>query len=729
MSFTCLLAKRPLHRHSWWFEGGVESGCDAPIQKQALQDVLQVMLGVKVLDAGDVAGHKRRREDKEKSRKGKKRDKQRDGDRQEKVKAGADDEAAVDMFERVFAAPEPARQDALEEPAAKEHSPSKPLGNHVDPTVPPRGKTTVGDGGASWRMKALKRAQMQAEEQGSSLRDVVSQRWGSVAELATDVDKAAPMGAHRQFSRGMKSKMKRPAASYGSQGDGGHGRSRSQISRDGFWGEGTGEGSMRERSRELGEYDDVVKRAARDMNRFANDGSFMNQFNKSQEAADTPARVDDWTNVEGQAPRKPPVEAEGRAPRAPSRPTSAPSHARNAANISVPRDNNSVAAMLRARLGGKTVQAPATESLGTQEGDREPDQAPATVHLPMVDARGRAAPGAFGRETTAQAHTEPAAEADLDLQTMVRRVKHGTEEGMNDVIARNIAKNSYYRETAADDEYDFDVGTDVLTAQKVSKRGKKAPSAELERKEKARQINEYRRMSKTQNHCRLCLEKNDANAHLTVSMSPSAYLALPDRGRLVPGHCCIVPVEHIASSRLADENTWEELRNFKKCVLQMMQSRGMECIFFETALDVTSTISKHHARIDCVPVSPEVMDKAPMYFKKAIEDATSDWAQHASKGCIETESRHLQRKIPPNFPYVHIEFGLSRGFVSVIDEPREFDRNFCRRVILGLLESSGNSNEREASAMQAKGSREGREVQKAWTNEFKSEYAAFNWVP
>ena len=104
----------------------------------------------------------------------------------------------------------------------------------------------------------------------------------------------------------------------------------------------------------------------------------------------------------------------------------------------------------------------------------------------------------------------------------------------------------------------------------------------------------------------------------------------------------------------------------------------MECIFFETALDVTSTISKHHARIDCVPVSPEVMDKAPMYFKKAIEDATSDWAQHASKGCIETESRHLQRKIPPNFPYVHIEFGLSRGFVSVIDEPREFDRNFAR---------------------------------------------------
>jgi hypothetical protein len=692
------------------------------------------MLGVKVLDAEDEAEHKRRREDKDKSRKGKKRDRQRDGDRQAKDRA---DEAAVEMFDRVFAAPAPVGQDgAPEEPTTKVQAPGKPAGNHVDPTVPPKGSFTVGDGGASWRMKALKRAQTQAEEQGSSLRDVVSQRWGSVAELATDADKAAPMGAHRQFSRGMKSKMKRPGASYGSQGEGGHGGRRTEASQGGYRDAGRAEGTRRERAAERGEYDDVVNRAARDMNRFANDGSFMDQFNKSHESAyqNPPSRTGERRVSEQRAAGKPPVEAEEGGPPVPARPTSGPSHARNISsseNTSMPRDNNSVAAMLRARLGGKVkppdisqAPSPQEEAIGGQ-----PDRAPATVHLPMVDARGRAAPGAFGRETAAQAHTVPAAEADLDLQTMVRRVRHGTEEGMNDMIARNISRNAYYRETAADDEYDFDVGTDVLAAPKVSRRGKKDPNAELERKEKSRQINEYRRMNKFQNQCRMCLDKNDANAHLTVSMSPSAYLALPDRGRLVPGHCCVVPVDHIASSRLADENTWEELRNFKKCVLQMMQGRGMECIFFETALDVTSTISKHHARIDCVPVSPQVMDKAPMYFKKAIEDATSDWAQHASKGCIETESRHLQRKIPPNFPYVHIEFGLSSGFVSVIDEPKEFDRNFCRRVILGLLESSGNGSEREASAMQAKGSREGREVQKTWTNQFKQEYSGFDWVP
>ena len=41
------------------------------------------------------------------------------------------------------------------------------------------------------------------------------------------------------------------------------------------------------------------------------------------------------------------------------------------------------------------------------------------------------------------------------------------------------------------------------------------------------------------------------------------------RGRLVEGHCIIVPSEHVASSRQVDDHIWTELRNFKKCLLQM----------------------------------------------------------------------------------------------------------------------------------------------------------------
>ena len=37
----------------------------------------------------------------------------------------------------------------------------------------------------------------------------------------------------------------------------------------------------------------------------------------------------------------------------------------------------------------------------------------------------------------------------------------------------------------------------------------------------------------------------------------------------MPGHCLIVPMEHVASCRMADEAVWTEMRNFKKCLVQM----------------------------------------------------------------------------------------------------------------------------------------------------------------
>lgn len=52
----------------------------------------------------------------------------------------------------------------------------------------------VGDGGASWRLKALKRARETAQREGKQLSDVVGDRWGSLSDLTTDAMKtcAAP---------------------------------------------------------------------------------------------------------------------------------------------------------------------------------------------------------------------------------------------------------------------------------------------------------------------------------------------------------------------------------------------------------------------------------------------------------------------------------------------------------------------------------------------------------
>ena len=40
------------------------------------------------------------------------------------------------------------------------------------------------------------------------------------------------------------------------------------------------------------------------------------------------------------------------------------------------------------------------------------------------------------------------------------------------------------------------------------------------------------------------------------------------------GHCCIVPAEHAASSRSVDDDTWTEMRNFKKSLIMMFRAQA-----------------------------------------------------------------------------------------------------------------------------------------------------------
>ena len=46
--------------------------------------------------------------------------------------------------------------------------------------------------------------------------------------------------------------------------------------------------------------------------------------------------------------------------------------------------------------------------------------------------------------------------------------------------------------------------------------------------------------------------------------------------------------------------------------------------------------ARSHALVDCIPVSPAVTARAPLYFKKGIDDAESEWSQHHAKRMIET---------------------------------------------------------------------------------------------
>lgn len=40
----------------------------------------------------------------------------------------------------------------------------------------------------------------------------------------------------------------------------------------------------------------------------------------------------------------------------------------------------------------------------------------------------------------------------------------------------------------------------------------------------------------------------------------------------------------------------------------------------------------------------------------------------------------LRESIPPNFPYLYVQFGYGQGYVHVIDDESKFDRELGRQV-------------------------------------------------
>jgi hypothetical protein len=148
-----------------------------------------------------------------------------------------------------------------------------------------------------------------------------------------------------------------------------------------------------------------------------------------------------------------------------------------------------------------------------------------------------------------------------------------------------------------------------------------------------------------------------------------------------------------------DDDTWNEVRNWQKCLINMFLAEGKQVIFLETAMAVGS--HRHHAMMEAVPVDDTVLSKAPMYFKKAMEEAESEWSQHAAKAAIPTREKGLRGSIPPNFPYLYVQFGPSNGYVHVIDDEAKFDRNLGRQVLVGLLKLPAEVMHRRGAALDA----------------------------
>ncbi|KAM2212193.1 hypothetical protein COP1_022392 [Malus domestica] len=528
--------------------------------------------------------------------------------------------------------------------------------------------SVVGDGGASWKLKALKRAKEQATREGRRLQEVIGERWGSLGQLTVSVasNKAAQSRAHLQAIRSRQkglSEERQPDSSNQSDKD-----NKKDTGRHYLKDVSCGLPKMREpkvqdkfswiRQDVSTQDSSLLADAVASLNKFSNDGSFMSEVLRK--------RTDDFSS-----------HAHGNiaATRKPSE-ASAAFH-----DLSV---NQLAAKAFQLRMKGKLEEA---EELLQEVENRKAKQASGDNSVRP------------GNEQSTSRHV---------MQEMNLRQKK-KEDDADMHLAQRITQNKKYSISGqADDEYDYDDAP--------RKKSKKKQGCD----KKVTQNNSFAtRFATQQERCLFCFENPRRPAHLVVAIANFTYLMLPQQQPVVPGHCCILPMQHVASTRTVDDDMWQEIRNFKKCLIMMFAKQEKEVVFLETVMGLAQ--QRRHCIVECIPMPNEIAKEAPLYFKKAIDEAEDEWSQHNAKRLIDTSVKGLRGSIPKDFPYFHVEFGLNKGFVHVIDDEQQFNSSLGLNVIRGMLQLPEED-------MYRRRRHETVEAQKQAVKSFDQDWAAFDWT-
>ncbi|KAK4047673.1 Pre-mRNA-splicing factor cwf19 [Microbotryomycetes sp. JL221] len=224
-----------------------------------------------------------------------------------------------------------------------------------------------------------------------------------------------------------------------------------------------------------------------------------------------------------------------------------------------------------------------------------------------------------------------------------------------------------------DSRFDNDLEYIDENAERLARRKMKS-----EVMKKAFAIQDYAKTKKALDSCNMCTgDEGQPPRSAVVAMGTRAYLGLLEHEELVPGHCRIVPIQHHFTSLDADDDTWDEIKNFMKTLMQMNATEHDKgVVFFESCINLKQ---QRHTCIECVPVSFDLFDELPSYFKEAIDTSEQEWSQH-KKRIDFTSSRPFRRSMVSNLPYFMVQFDYKgeKGFGHVIegidDEP-EYDQD------------------------------------------------------
>ncbi|KAJ2609006.1 Pre-mRNA-splicing factor cwf19 [Coemansia sp. RSA 1285] len=334
------------------------------------------------------------------------------------------------------------------------------------------------------------------------------------------------------------------------------------------------------------------------------------------------------------------------------------------------------------------------------------DKNSTVVMLPTIDSRGRrmASGGKDSGSTRGKTKEEDGDEPSIMQMARYERETAGDVGKADMDLAKQIA-----RDTGFANDLDY---IDDNIARLSRQRGEK--TSEQKRNEA---IRDYRATESAISICDLCFKQTNETTAATaegvvlrapdypvVALGNRVYLGLPNREPMCDGHCILAPIEHVSGSSLkCDDDTWVEITNFMKSLMQMFAALGQTVVFLETVMS-TSPAKARHCVIECIPMPADKAVDAPAYFRESILAESDEWSQNrkiidtsvkkASSAAAAVDSSSgamIQRggfrnTMTAQVPYFHVWFDYRGGLGHVIETPDTFPPWFGREVVAGIMD-------------------------------------------
>ncbi|CAG8487204.1 7451_t:CDS:2 [Paraglomus occultum] len=254
----------------------------------------------------------------------------------------------------------------------------------------------------------------------------------------------------------------------------------------------------------------------------------------------------------------------------------------------------------------------------------------------------------------------------LQLQHLVMQERLGTGKSMDAQMAGRIMGDKKF-----EDDLDYlDEHADKMA------RGKEQT---IEQKRQFA-IQDFKKSQDFINSCPYCFGQDKSPVAPMVSLGTKTYLALSTVTEMTSGHCLIVPIQHCLTTLELDDDTWDEIRNFMKCLIQMFHSEDRGVLFFET---VISFKYQKHAIIECIPLPWNLSQDAPAFFREAILSTAGEWTQN--KKIIDT-AKGFRNKMVKDLPYFHVWFNVDGGMGHVIENAKKFPEWFGKEIVAGMCD-------------------------------------------